>query len=182
MLSHHFSQLTHSLLSLGYLTFINTLSKIILLQSVWRMAQQRKAYVTYLEDCRQLEVEEEAALMIQTNYRRHRAMSDILQVYVDVIVCQSVVRRFLALKHTHSLRQDKCATRIQASWRRFLASEYFIFILTDIIACQSVARRWIDMVRYKSMRAERSMAAIAIQKTYRGFSKCIPFQIGRAHV
>lgn len=141
------------------------------------MAQQRKAYVTYLEDCRQLEVEEEAALMIQTNYRRHRAMSDILQVYVDVIVCQSVVRRFLALKHTHSLRQDKCATRIQASWRRFLASEYFIFILTDIIACQSVARRWIDMVRYKSMRAERSMAAIAIQKTYRGFSKCIPFRV-----
>jgi len=141
------------------------------------MAHQRKTYLTYLEDRRQLEVEEEAALIIQTNYRRHRAMSDILQVYVDVIICQSVVRRFLALKHTHSLRQDKCATRIQASWRRFLASEYFIFILTDIIACQSVARRWIEMVKYKAMRAERSMAAIAIQKTYRGFIKCIPFRV-----
>ena len=141
------------------------------------MAHQRKTYLTYLEDRRQLEVEEEAALIIQTNYRRHRAMSDILQVYVDVIICQSVVRRFLALKHTDSLRQDKCATRIQASWRRFLASEYFIFILTDIIACQSVVRRWIEMVKYKAMRAERSMAAIAIQKTYRGFSKCIPFRV-----
>ena len=141
------------------------------------MAHQRKTYLTYLEDRRQLEVEEEAALIIQTNYRRHRAMSDILQVYVDVIICQSVVRRFLALKHTDSLRQDKCAIRIQASWRRFLASEYFIFILTDIIACQSVVRRWIEMVKYKAMRAERSMAAIAIQKTYRGFSKCIPFRV-----
>jgi len=93
------------------------------------------------------------------------------RVSIAVIVCQSVTRQFLAVKHVQHLREVKCATLIQSTWRRFLASEYFIFMLSDVIVCQSVARRKIATARYNNLIAKRKMAAVSIQKTYRGCSE-----------
>ena len=93
------------------------------------------------------------------------------RVSIAVIVCQSVTRQFLAVKHVQHLREVKCATLIQSMWRRFLASEYFIFMLSDVIVCQSVARRKIATARYNNLIAKRKMAAVSIQKTYRGCSE-----------
>ena len=67
-----------------------------------------------------------AALLIQTNFRRHRAMADLLMRVLDVILCQATMRRFLALKHSMQLREIKSATKIQATWRRSLASKRII--------------------------------------------------------
>ena len=128
----------------GFLAFIESISKIILIQSMWRMLHQRKKYVTLIEGDK--------------------------RVSIAVIVCQSVTRQFLAVKHVQHLREVKCATLIQSTWRRFLASEYFIFMLSDVIVCQSVARRKIATARHNDLIAKRKMAAVSIQKTYRGCS------------
>ena len=129
----------------GFLAFIESISKIILIQSMLRMIHQRKKYVLRIEGEK--------------------------RVSIAIIVCQSVIHQFLAVKHVLHMRVVKCATLIQSTWRRFLASEYSIFMLSDVIVCQSVARRKIASVRYNNLVAKRKMAAVSIQKTYRGCSE-----------
>ena len=90
----------------------------------------------------------------------------------DVVVCQSAVRRFLAVRLK---TQMKCATMIQATWRRFLASENYILILSDVIVCQSVVRRRIAVMNYNDTLARREVAAVSIQKVLRGFSARINY-------
>jgi hypothetical protein len=101
---------------------------IIILQSMWRRMSQRKKYVSYKHNTvvfRSIwlkELENMASLLIQTNYRRHKTIKSHLQLSTAVIMCQSVVRRYLALKHiSRHLRKAKSATLLQYTWQRHLA-------------------------------------------------------------
>ena len=132
----------------GFVAFIESISKIIPIQSMLRMIHQRKKYVIRIEGEK--------------------------RVSIAIIVCQSVIRQFLAVKHIQDLRVVKCATLIQSTWRRFLASECSIFMLSDVI----VARRKIVSVRYNNFVAKRKMAAVSIQKTCVCLT-CLPAREGR---
>jgi hypothetical protein len=101
---------------------------IIILQSMWRMMSQRKKYVSYrhntvvFQSIWLKELENLASLLIQTNYRRHKTIKSHLRLSAAVIICQSVVRRYLALKrNTQQLRNAKSATLLQYTWQRHLA-------------------------------------------------------------
>jgi hypothetical protein len=103
---------------------------IIILQSIWRMMSQRKKYVSYklntvvFQSIWLMELENMASLLIQTNYRRHKTIKSHLRLSAAVIICQSVVRRYLALKHiSRHLRNVKSATLLQSTWRRHLAEK-----------------------------------------------------------
>lgn len=64
---------------------------------------------------------------------------------LDVIVCQSVVRRYIATKNVDILRQGRCmraATVIQARWRTYDATENFTRVQMKVAFLQSLFRRW----------------------------------------
>jgi hypothetical protein len=65
----------------------------------------------------------------------------------------------------------KSAITIQATFRMYRASKKAIFMLSKVILCQSVIRGKIASVRFNALLAQREMAAISVQKTYRGFSE-----------
>ena len=95
---------------------------------MWRMMSQRKKYISYkhntvlFQSIWLMELEIMASLLIQTNYRRHKTIKSHLRLSAAVIICQSVVRRYLALKrNTHQLRNAKSATLLQYTWQRHLA-------------------------------------------------------------
>eukprot|EP00579_Thalassiosira_antarctica_P031283 CAMPEP_0202030806 /NCGR_PEP_ID=MMETSP0905-20130828/64686_1 /ASSEMBLY_ACC=CAM_ASM_000554 /TAXON_ID=420261 /ORGANISM="Thalassiosira antarctica, Strain CCMP982" /LENGTH=276 /DNA_ID=CAMNT_0048594617 /DNA_START=1177 /DNA_END=2004 /DNA_ORIENTATION=- len=111
-----------------------------------------------------------AALLIQTNFRRHRAMVSVSTQVLDVILCQATMRRFLALKHTMQLREMKSATKIQATWRRYLASKRIILENEAATAIQTCFRRYRDFMSYVVM----NFSVIQIQDCMRGhLAKCL---------
>lgn len=139
------------------------------------MCFQRKKYLAFVNETN-LQL---AATQIQSAFRRHRSQIEFWIDLSDIVVCQSVVRRFSALKLCSKL---KSAIIIQATWRRFLASEYYILVLSDVIVCQSVVRRRIAVMKYNDLLVRRDVAAVAIQKIHRGFSTRIKYLIVVADV
>ncbi len=91
---------------------------------------------------------------------------------IAIIVCQSVIRQFLAVNEACSTFEGSEVRHFNPIYvEGFLASKYSIFMLSDVIVCQSVARRMIALVRYNNLVAKRKMAAVSIQKMYRGCSE-----------
>ena len=132
------------------------------------MQSQRKKFRAQLEFIKN----NDAAVKVQTSFRRFIAMDEYMLAKSDVVVCQSAVRRMLATEQTMKLRQVRSATKIQACWRRHLAVEYFIFMLSDVIVCQSVIRRRIATRKYKAS----VEGAVIIQKMCRGYIERIYYQ------
>ena len=65
---------------------------------------------------------------------------------LDVIVCQSVVRRHIATNNVDILRQGRCicaATVIQVRWRTFDAAENFARVKLKVAFLQSLFRCWV---------------------------------------
>jgi hypothetical protein len=93
------------------------------------------------------------AIKIQTQWRRYKAQMSTLYELVHLIIVQSVIRRWVALKRVRQLRREiwaagkiqarwrlrfwvkqrECqdaATIIQAAWRRFWCYSHYLISLT----------------------------------------------------
>jgi len=92
------------------------------------------------------EKESDAAVVIQSVFRAYSASMDFLHSLADVLIVQSIVRRYFAVCEVQRRREAKhrrAVTAIQSAWRRFQCYTDYIFVISDIIVVQNVARRWL---------------------------------------
>lgn len=139
-----------------------------IIQAGWRGHQSRKLYK-----------EHQAALKIQTVWRRFQCYTDYIFALVDVLVVQRTARRWLAIRAAQRKKHERAAIKIQAIWRKCQAQSDLILSMVQIIVAQSVARRYLSRFavqrRIKEAEVENAeqkrldAAATAIQKTWRGF-------------
>lgn len=94
----------------------------------------------------------------------------------DVILCQSLARRNIAMKERNILTQKRrvvSATRIQSAWRSYSAYDDFVHAISDIIVVQSLVRRFnaikFTMQLQEERRLQENKAATKIAATWRGF-------------
>jgi len=120
-----------------------------------------------------------AATKIQATWRRFDAYSHFVFAIVDILLVQRKARQWLAKRKTSALRKEKAAVTLQSAWRRKKAQSNLLYSLVSIIIVQSVARRFLvkKQVQARIEKRQRSellqhnkdLAAIAIQKSWRGF-------------
>ena len=170
----------------------------------------------------------DVALVIQTAYRRHLAKKacahreqSICRIQaawrsynsriafqleiVDIIIAQSIVRRWLAkrslkiMKISHLAPQavliqgpwrgaatrsiiarTNAATKIQSTWRGFQAYTDYIFSLVDILVVQRTFRKHLAKKRVQKMRENR--AATLIQATFRMHQSRMKLVISLLHI
>jgi len=109
-----------------------------------------------------------------TNYCAHNDC--ILICFSDVIVCQSVVRRCIAVAQAGNMRHERsvaAATKIQAMWRCFNAMDLYFETVMDVVLVQSVARRLLSTRLFAQMKEDKRLlentAAVKIASMWRGF-------------
>jgi hypothetical protein len=120
-----------------------------------------------------------AARKIQTAWRGFQSYTDYIFSLVDILVVQRTARVWLAKRAANKIRKGNAATKIQCCWRRHKAESTLLYSLVHIIIVQSVARRFLSRFSVQKRRAQiqsvqnaeqqKQNAAIAIQKTWRGF-------------
>jgi hypothetical protein len=105
----------------------------------------------------------------------------------DVILCQSLARRNMAMKNRTILTQKKrefSATRIQSAWRGYTAYDDFVHDISDIILVQSLVRRF-NAIGIKIQLQEEQMlveneSATKIAATWRRFYAVREYKYGLA--
>jgi hypothetical protein len=139
-----------------------------------------------------------AACKIQSLWLSHTAKIDFRCQLVDIMVTQSVVRRWIACRNAKIIRNAPyapqvtkiqarlrgyaarslhkkmmAAQKIQTAWRAFHAYTDYVFALVDILVVQRTARQWLAVRNVNALRQKKlekkTKAAVAIQKTWRGF-------------
>lgn len=141
-------------------------------QALWRGYAERSARQKFI-------VENTAATKIQAHWRGFQAYTDFIFVIVDILVVQRKTRQWLAVRNADKLRREKAATFLQSAWRRNRAEVNLLYSLVNIILIQSTVRRFLAKKEVEVRRKEREeksamtrkkeLAAIAIQKSWRGF-------------
>ena len=176
----------------------------VIIQSHWRAYCCRSSYCKYMaalriqtrwraQCCRRSYLKYKAALRIQCHWRSFSCTLRFLQHIADVLIVQSVVRRWLAslrvsrLKNVSALRiqtavrshqamllvsdlrdRKNAALTIQRVWRGFLVYASFMFAVADIVVIQSLARRWLAATKSRNIKKIRMKhGALVIQKYYR---------------
>jgi len=163
----------------AFMKYINMMSKIILVQSVWRMSNARKKYQEIIEDRKQ-----NSATKIQAVWRRHIASENYIFAMSDVIICQSIVRRKLAIKRCNDMqiaKRDEAAICIQKSFRGFNTMlQYYTMIAAATVIQSSVRRmnsmRQLEILKYEQWVKENE-AATTIQATFVGYITRIDYCI-----
>lgn len=74
---------------------MNDIRQIFLVQDIWRSKLRQRR-------------DNSAALIIQKNVRRHKAMVNFTCQVSDVLLCQAVARRLFASRQTNRLKEMKC--------------------------------------------------------------------------
>ena len=128
--------------------------------------------------------------MIQTTWRSYSERIKFQFQIVDIIIAQSVVRRWLACRRVNhiknvklsrfatkvqkvwrgysareSLMQNLAACRIQAAWRGFQSYTDYIFALVDILVVQRTVRQF--LAKRKVLAKRKDAAALKIQSQWR---------------
>ena len=155
------------------------------IQALWRGLQCRRE-LSYLHW---------SAIKVQSAWRGYTAKLNYQFDIVDIIICQSVIRRKHAFNLANSLRTEKeytAATTIQRYWRSYDCTMNYLHSVADILIAQSVVRRWIAQRYVKEYRVtlhyemamriqmcmrawlsrtrvKKQRAARDIQKVWRGF-------------
>lgn len=140
-------------------------------------ARQRLGTIIILQSCcrrflARLEVQKmhAAATAIQATYRGYSAQLHFQFDLVDVIIAQSIVRRWKACKIASCMRDEQrelSATTIQSAWRGFQAYSDFIFAIADVLVAQRTVRGWLS--RRKSQRRRLEEQATKIQSQWRRY-------------
>jgi len=167
---------------------------IIIVQSVARRrsAQKKLAAMKHRKYTK-------AAVTIQKYWRSYDSTMNYLHSIADILIVQSVVRRWIAARYVPKYRDElhrKMSTRIQTAVRGWVSRRKFlkqmsaikiqktfrgfhcyidyVFTVADIVMVQTTVRGWLakrEFERVKEIRSEERIqnAAITIQKTFRGY-------------
>jgi IQ calmodulin-binding motif len=171
----------------GYLAackVYDDLYRVVVIQSGVRgMIDRRKAFeklqcVIVIQACcrrfqSKLLVEKyhESATAIQSRFRSYSAQLHYQFDVVDIIIFQSLARRWMAHRTLRQMKVDKrnnAAAAIQAGWRGFQAYTDFIFSIADILVVQRTARQWLAIRQVRQMR--KANAATLIQSQWRRYT------------
>ena len=177
----------------GFVSRLNyqfDLLDIIIVQNAWRRR------VAILEaNRRRNAIHSRCATIIQTKWRSYDCTMNYLHYLADVLIAQSAVRRFLAIKHVSNVKfraataiqtvfrgnktRKDCvelkrlylaARTIQTRWRGFVCYADYMFSIADIVVVQKLARRWLAKREAKKVRVlQREKAATKIQTKWRCF-------------
>ncbi len=156
-----------------------TLMKIIISQSIARRWLETRK-VKGLRAVKRAK----AATSIQRKVRGYIAFNRYMESVVNLIICQAVSRRWIALRRAKVLSDERAererkiaATRIETAYRRHVAYSSYTATLTDTILCQSYVRQWSATRAVNTFKVSRQAAAVVIQSAYWGYSKSLLFII-----
>jgi hypothetical protein len=154
----------------GHMSRLNyqfDLLDIILVQNIFR----RKLATRELEGLKQTRAVE-SAIVIQTRWRSYDCTMNYLHYLADVLIIQSAVRRWAALKELRKLQHNlefRSALSIQKTWRGFVCYAEYMFNIADIVIAQTQVRCWVARRKRQVRAKNRDMrAATAIQTQWRG--------------
>ncbi|KAL3805691.1 hypothetical protein HJC23_005935 [Cyclotella cryptica] len=143
---------------------VDVLIGIILFQSLFR----RMSAMKKTEALRQRRLQA-SATVIQARWRGHISMIRFTWKMYDIILVQSLARRWIASRRADELGQKRfqtemaAATKIQSHWRSFYKYTEYMITLGDVILCQSVIRRHFASRKAYELRQEYQQAGNLIQ-------------------
>ena len=167
---------------------------IIIVQSIARKRACQKRYAAML-----LKKHTKAAIVIQKNWRSYDCTMNYLHSIADILIVQSVVRRWIAMRFVpkyrvelhnkmatriqtaarawvarHKHNKYKAAKKIQKTWRGFKVYMEYIFTVADIVLVQKTVRVWLAKRYLEQLKIRRGQerlenAAVTIQKVWRGY-------------
>ena len=180
---------------------------IIIVQSIAR----RKAAMTLAKNMQDERIHN-AATTIQKTWRSYDCTMNYLHSVADVLIAQSIVRRWIAKRYVTNYRNDlhfkmsmriqmcarawlsrirvkkqRAARDIQKVWRGFWCYTDYVFTLADIIVVQKMVRGYQARKRTAALaqlRKEKNHhnAAVMIQKTWRGYSAQMEMLFSLVHI
>jgi hypothetical protein len=159
----------------GRFNFELDLLDIIIVQSVWcrRIAKCSPWFG----------VGEKLAVMIRSAWRSYDYTMHYLHFLADVLITQSIARRWsanrlcVALRNSHAmtiqtavramqarkrLKRLRAAITIQTTWHGFICYSNFMFVISDVILMHSVARRWLQQKEYPRLLHEHKRKAATV--------------------
>jgi myosin heavy subunit len=83
---------------------------------------------------------------------------------VDIIIVQSVFRRWQSLKRYWQMRKEKAAVQIQSIWRAHLCSLRYIQMIIDVLIVQSLIRRWLAKQKYNKLQGRFKRESTALNQ------------------
>lgn len=126
------------------------------------------------------------AVVIQSAWRGYNGYFNFLHSLADVLIVQSVVRRFLAMKVAHKLKLEEetnAATIIQKHFRGYIGFTNYLFDLNDIITTQACVRRFLAISKAARLRNKLiNTSATTIQSSWRRFWGYSHFVITRYEI
>ena len=180
---------------------------IIIVQSIAR----RRAAIQLVRNTRREKVCN-AATTIQKYWRSYDCTMNYLHCVADVLIVQSVVRRWSAIRFVKDYREalhyemsmriqmcvrswlsrtrvkkQRAARDIQKAWRGFWCYSDYVFTLADIIVVQKTVRGY--QARKKATVLDQSRnekrqydGAVMIQKTWRGYTAQMEMLFNLVHI
>mmetsp|Transcript_561 Transcript_561/g.989 ORF Transcript_561/g.989 Transcript_561/m.989 type:complete len:1946 (-) Transcript_561:923-6760(-) len=180
---------------------------IIIVQSIAR----RRAAMAKAKYMREKKIFD-AATTIQKYWRSYDCTMNYLHTVADVLVVQSIVRRWIAIRYVSDYREklyftmamriqmlmrswmartkvkkQRAAREIQKVWRGFWTYTDYVFTLADIIVVQKTVRAHLARKKVAVMakaRQERNeyAAAVMIQKNWRAYSAQMEMLFNLVHI
>ena len=131
-----------------------------------------------------------SATKIQSSWRAYDTSMDFLHALANVVIAQSVVRRWRAGLYLKDLKSGRyqlriiSAIQIQKQWRAYDLSMHYLQTLGDIVLCQTIVRRHVASRLIQRRRSEHihELAAIIIQAKWRCFAQFSRFEITRFEI
>lgn len=189
------------------LSFQFDIVDIIIVQNIAR----RRAAIDLAHRMRAKRVNS-AATVIQKSWRSYDCTMNYLHAVADILIAQSVVRRWIARRYVSNyrtnlhfrmslriqmcarswmaktrLKKERAARDIQKVWRGFWGYTGYVFSLADIIIVQKTVRARQARKRVAAMTKTRNAknqyeAAVMIQKTWRGYSAQMEMLFNLVHI
>jgi len=189
------------------LSFQFDIVDIIIVQSIAR----RRAAIDLAHRMRAERVNN-AATVIQKSWRSYDCTMNYLHAVADILIAQSVVRRWIARRYVSNyrtnlhfsmslriqmcarcwmartrLKKERAARDIQKVWRGFWGYTGYVFTLADIIIVQKTVRAHQARKRVAAMAKIRNVknqyeAAVMIQKTWRGYCAQMEMLFNLVHI
>ncbi|KAL7548853.1 hypothetical protein ACHAWF_012121, partial [Thalassiosira exigua] len=142
---------------------VDRLSSIIAIQSWWRGVKARD----------RIEEMEYGAVAIQAHWRRYLAQMSYQFDVIDVIIVQSVVRRWRTRRHLATLRLQ-CWSRVLAAQTRYREKLAIQTLVMRHMAATQIQARWRSHSAWRGCRArgtyELERSAVKIQSCWRSYS------------
>ncbi|GKZ01271.1 hypothetical protein MPSEU_001078100 [Mayamaea pseudoterrestris] len=151
-----------------------------MIQAQFRMQRHRKVYKRY-----------RSATSIQAAWRSYDCAMEYLRVVADLLIVQSVARRWLATRRVQAVKNKSAlkiqkavkgylarvylqsrreelnaAVNIQRAWRGFVVYTEYCFTIAYVVVCQSVVRRMLAVKSCAKMQIVRKRHAVRVIQTF----------------